>query len=234
MGRQILTSTGTPAWTPKQLPNLTQWLRSDIGITLNGATVSNWADQSGTGNDATQATGAKQPTYTAASLNGYAGLTFTSPNVMTHNCAVGINNSICLVGKTTTNTAYRGFGNWGIAGTGLDDTGAYARLNTNVWGLYMGADVAALYSAYNAALGCIALIGAGANSIQLANNGSPLTTVGTGVAFQNLAGTIGATNTAGTSENLEGVLYEIIVSSSVWSTANLIKLQNYVKNRYQL
>ena len=42
-----------------------QWVRSDLGITLNGSTVSAWADQSGNGNDYSQGTAAKQPTYNA-------------------------------------------------------------------------------------------------------------------------------------------------------------------------
>jgi hypothetical protein len=39
------------------------WLRSDMGITLNGSDVSSWADQSGNGNDVAQAVAANQPAY---------------------------------------------------------------------------------------------------------------------------------------------------------------------------
>lgn len=39
------------------------WWRSDLGITLNGSTVSAWADQSGNGHHLTQGTAANQPTY---------------------------------------------------------------------------------------------------------------------------------------------------------------------------
>lgn len=41
------------------------WLRSDLGVTLNGSTVSAWADQSGNGRHFTQGTGAAQPNYDA-------------------------------------------------------------------------------------------------------------------------------------------------------------------------
>jgi hypothetical protein len=57
---------------PTQLAGCVLWLRSDLGITLNGSTVSAWADQSGNGNNATQGTGANQPTYSASDA-GYAG-----------------------------------------------------------------------------------------------------------------------------------------------------------------
>ena len=50
---------------PTKLPDLQLWLRGDLGITLNGADVSAWADQSGQGNHFVQATEADQPVYDA-------------------------------------------------------------------------------------------------------------------------------------------------------------------------
>jgi hypothetical protein len=54
------------------------WIRSDLGITLNGSNVSAWADQSGAGNHYTQGTGAAQPAYTAsdATLNNQPSVLF--------------------------------------------------------------------------------------------------------------------------------------------------------------
>lgn len=47
------------------------WLAADTGVTLDGSGgVSTWSDQSGNGNDATQATAANRPTVTANALNG--------------------------------------------------------------------------------------------------------------------------------------------------------------------
>ena len=43
------------------------WLDAMKGITLNGTTVSAWADQSGNGNDCSQATAGKQPLYVPTS-----------------------------------------------------------------------------------------------------------------------------------------------------------------------
>lgn len=56
--------------------SLALWLRADLGVTLNGATVSAWADQSGNGRHATQGTGAAQPAYTASSIGSKPALTF--------------------------------------------------------------------------------------------------------------------------------------------------------------
>lgn len=62
-------------WRPDELgSSLALWLDAEdtASITLNGSTVSQWADKSGNGRNATQATAANQPTYTAADavLNG--------------------------------------------------------------------------------------------------------------------------------------------------------------------
>jgi prepilin-type N-terminal cleavage/methylation domain-containing protein/prepilin-type processing-associated H-X9-DG protein len=54
---------------------LTCWLKADAGITLNGTTVSGWADQSEKGYNA-QATVGNQPVVTDGALNGFPVLTF--------------------------------------------------------------------------------------------------------------------------------------------------------------
>lgn len=54
---------------PSQIPNLVLDLNGDLGITLNGAFVSAWADQSGNGNHFTQATPGVQPNRSAADAN---------------------------------------------------------------------------------------------------------------------------------------------------------------------
>ena len=70
-------------WTPAALgSSLALWLdASDAStITLNGSTVSQWADKSGNGRHATQAVAANQPTYTPGGLGGKDVLTFDGVN----------------------------------------------------------------------------------------------------------------------------------------------------------
>ncbi len=62
--------------------NLEVWLKTETGLTFNGSTVSDWADQSGNGNDASQATGDSQPTYTSDALNGNPVLEFDGDDVL--------------------------------------------------------------------------------------------------------------------------------------------------------
>ena len=67
----------TPAsvWTPANLPGVKMWLRGDKGISLSGSNVTGWADQSGNGNNVSQAAGINQPTY-GATMNGVPVVSF--------------------------------------------------------------------------------------------------------------------------------------------------------------
>lgn len=71
---------GGGQWTPLALSNLAAWYRADRGITLNGSTVSAWADQSGNGRHLSQGTAANQPTFTASGIGGQPSLTFDGTN----------------------------------------------------------------------------------------------------------------------------------------------------------
>ena len=69
---------------PSSVSGLDLWLRADTGITVASGRVSAWADQSGAGNNAAQATAANQPAYTggidpSVSFEGVNNQTGTSP-----------------------------------------------------------------------------------------------------------------------------------------------------------
>ena len=53
---------GAP-FAPDDLDNLVAWYQFNIGITVTGAGVSTWADQSGNGNDLLQSTDADRPSH---------------------------------------------------------------------------------------------------------------------------------------------------------------------------
>jgi len=63
----------TAYFVPTQLPSCVLWLRADLGVVQSTLAVSSWADQSGVGNDLSQAT--NQPTYVASAINGLPGIT---------------------------------------------------------------------------------------------------------------------------------------------------------------
>jgi type IV pilus assembly protein PilA len=65
-------TTDQAAFTPKQIPNLTHWYDATLitGVPNGTAIGATWADNSGTDNDATQATAANQPRYQTNIING--------------------------------------------------------------------------------------------------------------------------------------------------------------------
>ncbi len=71
---QFLAGAATPPTT-----DLSLWLQADAGVTLNGATVSEWADQSGLGHNAYQSTDTSQPTLVTTAY-GKPGLRFDGLN----------------------------------------------------------------------------------------------------------------------------------------------------------
>lgn len=82
-GRQGILRPGSPSqafearrsrgdFAPTDVPDCSLWLRSDLGITLNGSDISAWADQSGQGHDPSQATASAQPEYVTGVVNGHA------------------------------------------------------------------------------------------------------------------------------------------------------------------
>ena len=56
------------AFSLTDLSGLKLWLKYDTGITLNGGSVSSWADQSGESNNAAQATSGRQPNYSSGDI----------------------------------------------------------------------------------------------------------------------------------------------------------------------
>ncbi|MBN1207271.1 MAG: right-handed parallel beta-helix repeat-containing protein [Myxococcaceae bacterium] len=56
------------------------WLKGDVGVNLNGSTVSQWLDQSGNARHATQASASSQPTYLSADIHGMPALRFDGLN----------------------------------------------------------------------------------------------------------------------------------------------------------
>src|SRR5689334_16189447 len=64
-------------FTPQRIGGLVLWLAADrITGLADGAAIVTWTDLSGTGHDATQATGSKQPLYKTNILNGLPGALF--------------------------------------------------------------------------------------------------------------------------------------------------------------
>lgn len=107
---------------PDALTGLYRWFKSDTGVTMDGSNrVSQWNDQSGNvGGDATQATTGNMPVYTAAVLDGYPSLRFTSASSQRLNLSLtslaGSAYTIFLVTGRRSNATMYAIG--GITGAG--------------------------------------------------------------------------------------------------------------------
>lgn len=75
-----------PDLTPADLSGLQLWLRADVGVRFDGDpadpddAVDTWEDQSANGRTCTQATGANQPIFRSAGLNGRPAVEFDGSN----------------------------------------------------------------------------------------------------------------------------------------------------------
>jgi hypothetical protein len=129
-----------------QPADLTLWLRSDVGVTYDASGVSQWADQSGTHNNATQATSALRPSVSSGLWPGrpslsvlkFNGSTELDVNLSTFASANGFTLLIAEARDTSSYGQFIGAGTY-VAGPGCctGDQGklfslAYGNNNTYV------------------------------------------------------------------------------------------------------
>ena len=70
------------AFVPSSISGLVLWLDANVGVTHVANAISDWADQSGSANNATQATAAQKPTLGTDSVTGRKQVTFDGANRM--------------------------------------------------------------------------------------------------------------------------------------------------------
>jgi hypothetical protein len=215
-----------PFWSPLALKP-TLWLRSDKGITLNASAVSAWADQSGTGNNYSQGTGAKQPTFVPVALNGLPALRFDDvEDGLVADVGPNINARPFTVAVVWTPNAQAGAFQRTLSGA------------TNNWliGKWSG------YSAQFSGTGFVS------DTVQLAPNGAALLSICTGVTGATAYFSNGADITqTSTHVGDPGILaigarpvvqnvascdtYEVVVAGQM-SSSDRLALQAYVRTRY--
>jgi len=110
--RDLLLFGGRPAFDPRSVAGCVLWLRADALALAGGAGVAAWADQSGQGNSAAQATGLNQPTFQVAQINGLPALSFDG----THSFMTG------AIGSLTADHSRTGFAVLQAGGTNVYGT----------------------------------------------------------------------------------------------------------------
>lgn len=232
LGLSIAKGSAARAFSPADLGSaLKFWLRADLGITLNGATVSAWGDQSGTGDankHATQGTAAEQPTYVAsdAGYNGQATLSFDAGDWMqtgTWTSALAQPATHFLVGQG-------GSATFREATDGIDGGSRHSisMLNTGEPYLYAGAALFSGAASWIATKHIVGGVFAGGSSKIYVDSATASATGNAGA--QSLTGVTIGGNFGGPS--WAGKVAEIIICEGILSNALILQTMTYLAARY--
>lgn len=247
---------------PNQVPGLQLWLKadtgvfSDAGVTLatNGATVQQWNDQSGNGNNATQVTGAARPTYKTNQLNSLPALTFDGVNAYLHNAYAGqpvtvlvvhsaqitglgvSNQSNPLVASDSASTG-EGYNLFGGFYTSLTGTGQWAGTGmyvVNTSGTQQGSVIASSLNTWD----ILGARGVGQSSYEVwrgINKGATTTFTGTASTPVNplIGGSYSAHGTVG-SLKFTGQIAEVVMYNTVLTAAQYQLVAQGLINKYNM
>lgn len=138
---------GPKLWRPNALAgSLALWLDAEdtASITLNGTTVSQWADKSGNGRNAAQSTAANQPTFATSGIFGKPSLGFDGNDLMSGTWSPATASQatvavVCSYGVSTTTSAAASIGtNSANSGLGIGWNATFTRYNSFLWGVNEG------------------------------------------------------------------------------------------------
>jgi hypothetical protein len=211
---------------PSSLPNLALWLRADKGISAGA--IATWPDQSGNGNDYTQATGAKQPVQTSGvgPKVSLPALVFTAANSQFLSRAAAVvpqnNFTVGIVAKANSVASSMVHYCAGSAANGIlfgPDNNASTKRDFNANG------VAAISDTTNNAttnweLWILSCDGAGNLTLRVNGVAHTLSPSSAAIAAPTALSTIGALN-GGTTRFLDGLIYEIFVYNQAVSLGNI-------------
>ena len=116
-GLSLSTKKALGGWTPTDEGTLESWYQNQVGITLNGSTVSDWADSSSNSRDMVQTDATEQPAYSSGTLTFDSGnktnLQTTSQISVTDDFTLGIKmfptttNGTFIADNTTANELFK-------------------------------------------------------------------------------------------------------------------------------
>ena len=236
---------------PPPIPNMSLWLSGDVGVNggaaINLDPVSIWADQSGSGNDFTQAVFINQPTFIESGTNGQSGISFTSPNFLNLLSAdlFTLNEGVIFV-VCKRNAPSTG----GQIGSILYLNLISHTVPSSVFFSYNAVDVFPSFPTdsyfVNMQISSLeidyGIVGTDTTLLSYKKTNTDSTgnrdgvTVGTGTGSQSLNfngyHSIGQWFTA--LRTFEGEIYEIIIYETLITDAEIITVENYLKNKYAI
>lgn len=228
---------------PVPRSGLVLWLRADDGVSTSGSNVTQWNDESGTGNNASQATGTKQPTVVSNAINGLPAVSFNGssdflqlPTTALSNFSSGA--SVLLVTKPTAVTAGARFLDFGNGATSdnlyMDEpsnTGAALFTYNGSTGKSVSAGSAITLSQFQ----LLEAIDNGSGTATIYTNGVQQAQSVTMNTLQNIARTqnyIGQASAGGS--YFQGQIAEILVFNRGLTSLEQAQLEGYLLAKYQI
>lgn len=234
--RQTRRVQASGSFKPTNLSGAVIWLRADLGITI-ATGVSAWADQSGNGNNATQATGANQPLFVANStMNGRPSVRFNgvAQVLSTTTGATTTDHTIIVAGKwvalPAAQKAFIDFGDGAAAGNG-SSIGSLNVGNNNWYG----------YAGYGLPTGVVfdtsphvwskTYTGTGPLTSGFYDRAADSTDAVRTYAAGSAVISVGANPGSAVFANFE--MAEVVIYNRVLSSAERLSVENYMKSRYR-
>jgi hypothetical protein len=210
------------------LAGLVGWYRADQGITI-ATGVSQWNDLSGTGNNATQGTGASQPTLVAASsaLGGRPALQFSGSQFLTVGSFVGFSSQPVTMYIVTQGDTVSGSLFWLDGSSGAPGRSAIL-YNATGWDGFSGSHITSANSSTAAKV--LAYVGNGASSALYLN--SSATAIATGNAGTNYLSQLQIGRSAVGGSNEAGLCAEILIYTQGHAAPQLSANFRYLSARY--
>lgn len=239
---------GAVGFDPRSLGNLALWLDATKLTGLNdGAAVTTWADASGnTGRDATQATGAKQPTYKTGIQNGKPVVRFDGGDcVQTPSVDFSGTSklSIYVVASSSVSGVYQTLVELGSTVSGVTDAFGIFKSSANVGEINIKGDVGT--NVWTTTAGITAMMylsavldktlssGEAAGWINGSGAGTQTSNSNNTNAFSNRILNIGARNNAATLP-LTGDIAEVLIFTAAHTTTQRQQVEAYLAAKWGL
>ena len=231
MSKLLRKHVSTTVFKPTDITGLTIWYAADsLSGYSNGDPVATWPDLSGNANDALQAIGGLEPTYTTGLLNGKPGLHFTRTSgqfLQTVSLfTLSQPYTFFIVSRSTSSLVSQYYLDGGSQNTGILNINV---ILPNTFYLYAGSGLASAAGTvtnfnyvsviYNGGSSLIAINGS-ANSVSSGSTGITGLTVGTDAGY--------------TGTYLDGDILEIIYYNTGLGTTDRQRVETYLAAKYGL
>jgi hypothetical protein len=218
---------------PKSIAGLSAWFDAldAASITLNGATVSQWLDKSGSGRTLSQATAANQPSYVTSGINGKPSLELDGGTIQSmsgNSNAISQPFTMYAVAKSDDTASNRNLLSGGTSGT----PPVLAVNSSEFLNLFAGANLAATSGDVKTASVLTGLFDGSSSAGR--HNGSQVSSgnAGTTAFSPTNNGLSLGTFAGGSSQRWDGLIGEILLYSGKHTATQLAAIERYLGRKW--